>query len=90
MDGRHQPGVTGRLDADLVELRDGATRWASLPIARKIDLLAACQASTGAVAERWAELAATAKGTAGTSLAGEEAFTGPWAVLSALGAFIAT
>jgi acyl-CoA reductase-like NAD-dependent aldehyde dehydrogenase len=90
VDGRHQPGVTAPLDGDLVELRGGATRWASLPIVRKIDLLAACQASTSAVAERWAGLAAAAKGTAGTSLAGEEAFTGPWAVLNALGAFIAS
>ena len=92
MDGRDQPGagVTDRLDRDLVDLRQGAARWAALPIAGKIDLLAACRTSTAAVWERWAELAAAAKGTAGTSLAGEESFTGPWAVLNALGAFIAT
>ncbi|MFY9861241.1 MAG: aldehyde dehydrogenase family protein [Candidatus Cybelea sp.] len=92
MDGRYQPGtgITGRLDRDLVELREGATRWASLPLGGKIDLLAACRASTGSVADRWAALAAAAKGTAGTALAGEESFTGPWALLNALGAFMST
>jgi aldehyde dehydrogenase (NAD(P)+) len=92
VDGQRRPGrgITGRLDRDLLELRGGARRWTSLPIARKIELLTACRASTAAAAPRWADLAAEAKGTAGTSLAGEEAITGPWAVLNALSAFIAT
>jgi hypothetical protein len=92
MDGQRRPGggITHRLDRDLLELREGAPRWVSLSIARKIELLIACRASTAAVAQRWAELAAVAKGTVGTPLAGEEAITGPWAVLQALSGFIAT
>jgi acyl-CoA reductase-like NAD-dependent aldehyde dehydrogenase len=59
-------------------------------VRRKVALLTACRAVTFAVARRWAELAAGAKGTLGTSLAGEEAITGPWAVLNSLNRFVAT
>lgn len=89
MDGQHRlGGGPASLDRDLRALREGAARWAALPIPQKIGLLAECRTSTARVAPRWSEIAAALKGTTGTALAGEEAITGPWAVLRALGAFV--
>jgi len=75
---------------DLDALRDGAVRWAALPPAQKARLLAGVRDATAAVAAHWTEVAARAKGIAGTPLAGEEAVSGPWAVLYALNRYIRT
>lgn len=83
MDGERSSGL-GDLDRDLDCLRVAATDWASLAVGRKIQLLAACRAATGRSAARWTALAARAKGIDRSSLTGEEALTGPWALLSAL------
>lgn len=77
-------------DADLDLLRDGAARWARLSPAAKAGLLRETLASTAAAARGWTAAAAQAKGIAGTPLAGEEAISGPWAVLYALNRYIRT
>jgi len=89
VDGKHS-FVTEELDAGLRALRAGASDWASLPAARKAAVLSACRLSTSQNARRWTQAAAQIKGTAESSLAGEEAITGPWAVLSLLGGYVET
>jgi aldehyde dehydrogenase (NAD(P)+) len=71
-------------------LRRGARRWASLEPSRKIETLTACRSAVARNAQRWTSLAASAKGIAGTSLEGQEAMTGPWAVLVALNDYLET
>jgi acyl-CoA reductase-like NAD-dependent aldehyde dehydrogenase len=71
-------------------LRQRAASWAALPPAEKIGLLSACRAGVARHAERWTAVAAELKGTAGTPASGEEAITGPWGVMRALDAYIAT
>jgi aldehyde dehydrogenase (NAD(P)+) len=71
-------------------LRAGASDWASLPVGRKIAILSACRGSTSRNAPLWAQRAAQLKGIAETSLAGEEAITGPWAVLGVLNRYLET
>jgi len=75
---------------DLDALREGAVRWAGSPPARKARFLTEVAETTAAVATRWTAVAAQAKGIAGTPLAGEEAISGPWAVLYALNRYIRT
>jgi aldehyde dehydrogenase (NAD(P)+) len=82
--------VTEELEAGLQALRAGASDWASLPAARKAGLLSACRLSTSQNARRWTQAAAQIKGTAESPLAGEEAITGPWAVLSLLAGYVET
>jgi len=82
--------LTEELDAGLRALHAGAREWASLLPGRKAAVLAACRHSTSRHARRWAQRAAQLKGVAGTSLAGEEAITGPWAVLSHLNRYLET
>ena len=89
MDGEHT-FVTEELDAGLEALRAGASHWASLAAARKAAVLSACRLSTSQNARRWTQAAAQIKGTAESSPAGEEAITGPWAVLSLLGGYVET
>jgi Aldehyde dehydrogenase family len=78
------------LDGALALLRAGAARWTHLPVRDKIDLLDACRRNAAAYAAEWTSQAAHAKGVAGTSWQGEEALTGPWAVLAALNALLKT
>jgi aldehyde dehydrogenase (NAD(P)+) len=78
------------LDAGLEALRQGASSWAILPVDRKAQLLRACRSRVCGQAERWTERAAAAKGLTGTPLAGEEAMSGPWAVLFALNRYLQT
>ncbi len=73
-----------RLDEDVRALRAGARSWASLALARKIELLEACRGATWRSARRWTAAAAEAKGIAGTAYEAEETLSGPWAVLSTL------
>ncbi len=82
--------VEERLDERLARVREAASRWASLPIAAKIKLLTACRAATGRVARGWTARAAALKGIAGTPASGEEAITGPWAVMATLNRYIRT
>lgn len=89
MDGERS-FLTEELEAGLQALRAGASDWASLPVGRKAAILSACRRSTSRNARRWAEVAAQLKGTAESSLAGEEAITGPWAVLALLGRYVET
>ena len=72
------------LGADLETLRAHADAWARLGIAGKIRHLRAMRARTVEVASAWVDLAAQAKGIAGTPLAGEEWLSGPWPLLTAL------
>ncbi len=81
---------TTALAADLAALHAGAARWATLPVAEKIALLHALRVRTAAAADRWTATAAAAKGIAGTPLAGEEAMSGSWALIRALGCYSAT
>jgi aldehyde dehydrogenase (NAD(P)+) len=84
--------VTGQdeLDRDLAVLKEHAGGWARLGFAGKARHLAAMRARTVEVAPEWVDLAARAKGIAGTPLAGEEWFSGPYALLIALDRLIAT
>jgi aldehyde dehydrogenase (NAD(P)+) len=84
------PTPNVEIDGQLRELRNGAAAWAALPIAAKIEIFEACRAGVARQARRWTQAAAQAKGIAGTPLAGEEAISGPWAVLVALNRYIDT
>ena len=78
------------LDADLAVLRANAGAWSHLPLAEKIDHLRSMRAATVKVAADWVARAAEAKGIARTPLAGEEWFSGPYAVIIALDRLIVT
>jgi len=78
------------LDGDVATLRAHAVAWARLGIAGKIRHLRAMRGRTIEVAQEWVDLAARAKGIAGTPLAGEEWLSGPYALLTALDRLTAT
>src|SRR5690242_10376892 len=84
------PTAHPQIDLDLEVLRAGAARWAGMPVAGKIALLMECREGVYRQAARWTDAAAEAKGLTGTPQAGEEAISGPWAVLRALTAYAAT
>ena len=85
------PSVTvGDLDREVAIVRDHATGWARLGFAGKIRHLRALRARTIEQAATWAALGAQAKGIAGTPLAGEEWFSGPYALLATIDALTAT
>jgi aldehyde dehydrogenase (NAD(P)+) len=84
------PTASPQVDADLAELRSGARRWAALGVSAKIALLLECRDGVYRQAGRWTAAAAEAKGLTGVPLAGEEAISGPWAVLRALSAYVQT
>ncbi len=87
---RMSPSACADIDDRLARLREAAAAWATLPVARKIELLLACKNNVHDLARRWTAAAARAKGIEGTPLAGEESISGPWAVLRALHAYIRT
>ncbi|HEY4438893.1 MAG TPA: aldehyde dehydrogenase family protein [Candidatus Elarobacter sp.] len=87
---RPLPIDVATFDHALDELRANAASWARLGFAGKIRHLRAMRARTIEVADEWVALAAHAKGIAGTPLAGEEWFSGPYAVLVAIDRLIAT
>jgi aldehyde dehydrogenase (NAD(P)+) len=89
VDGEHKL-LAENLDTGLQALRAGASDWALLPVGRKAAVLSACRRSTSRNARRWTQRAAQLKGVAETSVAGEEAMTGPWAVLAHLNAYVET
>lgn len=78
------------IDTALDDLRTGATRWTVLPAATKAALLTEVLACTAQAARAWTDAAASAKGIAGTPLAGEESISGPWALLYAINRYIRT
>ena len=84
------PTPQPEIDRELHALHDGAHIWAQLPVSKKIDVLEQCRTRVHAIARRWTEAAARAKGLTGTPLAGEEAIGGPWAVLGALNRYLGT
>lgn len=84
------PTPRADIDAKLERLRRGAERWARMPIAEKMEILEACRRGVHREAGRWTAAAAEAKGLTGTPLEGEEAISGPWAVLGALNRYLTT
>src|SRR5512137_2942029 len=87
------PGVRGapmessRLDADLATLAAHKDEWARLPIPEKIRLLRTVRAGVARVADPWVDSAVRAKGIpAGSPWAGEEWMSGPYSLLSGIGA----
>jgi aldehyde dehydrogenase (NAD(P)+) len=75
--------VQGALDRAVMELRDGADRWAHTSIADRAALLRRTHDSIGRSANRWALTATGLKRLdAASSLVGEEWLSGPYAVLT--------
>lgn len=75
------------LDDTLGVLAAGKDRWAQLPILEKLQHLDTLRASTGANAADWVAASVHAKGIRkGSPLEGEEWLSGPYALLSWLGA----
>lgn len=74
-----------RLGALLTELDAGAARWAVTPLTDRAALLRRTHDAVSRAAEAWALTAARIKGLADDSpLVGEEWFSGPYAVLTAI------
>lgn len=79
-------GQRGELDAAIVALAAGATRWSATPLAERAGILAAVHAAMTASARGWAETAAAIKGLDPASqLVGEEWISGPYAALAGAG-----
>ncbi|MGZ3426871.1 MAG: aldehyde dehydrogenase family protein, partial [Polyangia bacterium] len=85
------PTANDALERELEELAAHKQTWATLPVARKIELLTAVKRETAKVADRWVAAAAEHKGIPATSpLVGEEWASGPWALLYGLSQYIHT
>ncbi len=85
------PASAPLLDTAITALRTGTTTWAHLTLDQRARLLGRVRAAVEAVAEEWAEVAATSKGLdAGHPLRGEEWLSGPYAMLTAIDAYRAT
>jgi aldehyde dehydrogenase (NAD(P)+) len=79
------------LDTLVAELRAGADTWTALTLADRRDLLVATAELARAHAQEWVEVASGIKGlTAGSPLVGEEWISGPYALLSSIGALAST
>ena len=79
------------LEAGIEALRTGARFWTGLTLRQRITLLERVREAVGAVAEEWADVAATSKGLEpGHPLRGEEWMSGPYAVLGALDGYLRT
>ena len=79
------------LDAAIADLGQGTRTWRALTLGQRRTLLRRLHATTAAVAEEWADVAATSKGLEpGHPLRGEEWLSGPYAVLVALDAYADT
>ncbi len=79
------------LDAAIGQLRTGATAWTLLTLRQRRTVLQRIRAAVAAVAEEWADVAATSKGLEpGHPLRGEEWLSGPYAALVALDAYADT
>lgn len=76
------------LDAAIAQLETGARAWAHLTLDQRARLLGRVREAVAAVAEEWADVAATSKGLeAGHPLRGEEWLSGPYATLVALDSY---
>ena len=76
------PTPRPRLDAAVADLRAHAGEWAALPLAERIELLAALIGDFHAVCPRWVDETRRLEGiTAGGPFAGEEWLAGPYIVL---------
>ncbi|MDB4966307.1 MAG: Aldehyde dehydrogenase [Myxococcales bacterium] len=85
------PTANDALARDLEVLAAHKQTWATLPVAQKIELLAAVKRETAKVAERWVAAAVANKGIpAESALAGEEWSSGPWALLYGLSQLVRT
>ncbi|MHC3000581.1 aldehyde dehydrogenase [Microbacterium sp. HJ5] len=83
--------VAAPLDAAIAELATGARTWSHLTLDQRSRLLGRVRDAVAAVAEEWADVAATSKGLeAGHPLRGEEWLSGPYATLVALDAYRST
>ncbi|MBS0023001.1 aldehyde dehydrogenase family protein [Microbacterium paraoxydans] len=84
-------GEQERFDTAIEELHTGTQLWAALTLAQRATLLRQVRTSVAATAEDWARTAAASKGLdARHPLRGEEWLSGPYSVLGALDASIAT
>ncbi|CAI7663748.1 unnamed protein product [Penicillium discolor] len=84
-------GEKERLDAAVADLQTGTAVWTALTVAQRATLLRQVRTSVAATAEDWATIAAASKGLdARHPLRGEEWLSGPYSVLGALDASIAT
>lgn len=83
---------TRALDISLARLAENKTRWAQLPIRRKISLLSQVRDHVLRVSQQWVDAEVQAKGLNPASpLVGAEAWLGgPYPVVSWIGASIAT
>lgn len=89
------PGVDeterAALDAHVSVLQQGARTWTHLTLAQRVTLLRALREGVSAATEDWARVAADSKGLRGDHpLRGEEWLSGPYSVLGAIDAYIAT
>ena len=76
------------IDADLEQLRTGLRAWVHVTLGQRATLLDRLHATVSAVAEEWADTAATSKGLEpGHPLRGEEWLAGPYATLVAIDAY---
>jgi acyl-CoA reductase-like NAD-dependent aldehyde dehydrogenase len=83
--------VRARLDAAVADLDVGARTWSHLTLDQRARLLDRVRATTAAVADEWADAAATSKGLdPGHPLRGEEWLSGPYGMIVALDAYRAT
>ncbi|WP_137846262.1 aldehyde dehydrogenase family protein [Microbacterium sp. 2FI] len=86
-----EDAVREHLDAEIALLRRGAATWPHLTLAQRAKLLSGLHAAVSAVAEEWADVAATSKGLEpGHPLRGEEWLSGPYAALVAIDAYRTT
>ncbi|MCP2635326.1 aldehyde dehydrogenase family protein [Microbacterium sp. HD4P20] len=83
--------TTAALDEALVQLEAGARSWPHLTLDQRARLFDRLHVTTAAVAEEWADVAATSKDLEqGHPLRGEEWLSGPYAAIVALDAYRAT
>ncbi|MFD5124119.1 aldehyde dehydrogenase family protein [Streptomyces sp. NPDC058385] len=73
------------------ELRRGEETWAALPLGARRELLAALSEATQKHAQEWVDVACSIKQLPpGSQLAGEEWISGPYALLTSVGALAST
>ncbi len=79
------------IDGALQDLKAGSARWATMPLGGRRALLDALAVSVAGSAEEWVALASAYKGLdPGSPLVGEEWLSGPYSVLTAIGALAET
>lgn len=80
--------TAAELDTAICELGTGSRTWSHLTLDQRARLIGRLHDSVSAVAEEWADVAATSKGLEpGHPLRGEEWLSGPYATLVALHAY---